>query len=332
METDRQLPTLRECFGIRGAGQVRRDVGHFLGRTARGSGFNWGVRALEFLRPYLSLPAYAGLVRSDGISPIYHFFDRTTGGREYRNRITRSTARDFRGGRLTYDDHDGTDFVCPPGTPLGAAAPGVLVAYRDSWLRGGLTATVDHGHGVTTQYSHLCRAVAAPGQSLRRGEVVGLSGVSGIDLVTGFPWVPPHLHFMVWVDGRPVDPCRARGETRRPGQWWPEGRPEIIGSVPDDPEPPALEDIEVSRSALEEIISRCRDHAIRREVARAPSAAARLAVCVDSLHHERWAWPEGIDASILRPKGDPEAVRLTVPLPSDLYRGVAPADTVFSRP
>ena len=34
-----------------------------------------------------------------------------------------------------------------------------------------------------------------------------------------FPWVPPHVHFMVWVHGQPVDPFVRRGELRTAGTW-----------------------------------------------------------------------------------------------------------------
>ena len=94
------------------------------------------------------MPAYRGLVPEDGRAPIFNLFDRVGGGWSFTQRVTRRAVRDYRGGRLSYDEHDGTDFVCPVGTPLVAAAPGQVVLIRDRWLRGGLTIAVDHGENL----------------------------------------------------------------------------------------------------------------------------------------------------------------------------------------
>lgn len=158
---------------MRGGAQVARDLRTVLSHLPSRDRFAFGLSSAGFFRPDLSLPAYAGFIPTNGISPIYHFFDRVGGGTGYCSTVTRDRARDYRGGRLTYDEHDGTDFVCPPGTPLACAAPGVLVATLDRWLRGGLTACVDHGHGVVTQYTHLTAVSAEIGQPLRRGRPWG---------------------------------------------------------------------------------------------------------------------------------------------------------------
>src|SRR5207248_2581223 len=153
--------------------------------------------------------------------------------------------------RLTYDEHDGTDFVCPPGMPLASAAPGVVVAVRDVFLRGGLTVIVDHGAGVVTQYTHCSKVIAEVGQPLLRGEVVALSGTSGIDMLSGFPWVAPHVHFMVWVRGRPVDPFVLRGERDRAGTWLHANDPRPSAPLADDPAPPRLSNVRVNADAID---------------------------------------------------------------------------------
>src|SRR4051812_36996320 len=118
------LPPLVERFGIRSRQQVFRDVRAVLRHLPRGDRYTFNVASASLLRPDLSLPAYAGFLPEDGISPIFNFFDRHGGAHDFRSTVTRSAAlRDWRGGRLSYDEHDGTDFVCPPGTPLVAAAP-----------------------------------------------------------------------------------------------------------------------------------------------------------------------------------------------------------------
>jgi murein DD-endopeptidase MepM/ murein hydrolase activator NlpD len=202
-------------FGIRSIAQVRSDLGEVVRDGLKGRRFQFDVRSAGLLRPRLSLPAYLGVMPEDGLAPVFNLFDRVGGGRRFTQRVSRSTLRDFRGGRLSYDEHDGTDLVCPIGTPIAAAAPGVVVMVRDRWLRGGLTVAVDHGHGVITQYTHCSRAVREPGEVVRRGDVVALSGAAGYDMVQFFPWIPPHVHFMVYVDGMPVDPFLSDGEATR---------------------------------------------------------------------------------------------------------------------
>jgi hypothetical protein len=246
--------------------------------------------------------------------------------------VTRRLARDFRGGRLTYDEHDGTDFVCPPGTPLASAAPGVLVAVREMFLRVGITACVDHGHGVITQYTHLSRMVASVGQTLERGETVALSGSAGIDMLSGFPWVPPHLHFMVWVRGRPVDPYLATGETARAGIWLHGNDPRPSGPLDDDAHPAGIDSIGVNTDALAALVARCRDPEIRQEIERARHVATQLALLEDSVHHDRHAWPTDAVVDACRPAGDASAVRLTLPMPSSLYRSARPSDAPWTAP
>jgi murein DD-endopeptidase MepM/ murein hydrolase activator NlpD len=96
--------------------------------------------------------------------------------------------------------HEGVDFAVPPGTPIYAAAHGVVSGARPNggygnWIR------IDHADGVATAYGHLSRFARGikPGVSVVRGELVGFSGNTGRS--TG-----PHLHFEVLTDGKPVDP------------------------------------------------------------------------------------------------------------------------------
>ena len=120
----RPLPPLPDRFGVRGSQQLGRDLRTVLRDTFRGARFQVGPSSLGHLRPDLALPAYAGLAPADGMAPIMNLFDRTAGGQHYSQRVTKHAQRDFRGGRLSYDEHDGTDFVCPVGTPLVAGPAG----------------------------------------------------------------------------------------------------------------------------------------------------------------------------------------------------------------
>lgn len=95
--------------------------------------------------------------------------------------------------------HLGIDIAAPTGTPVVAAAPGkVTLANTDMYFTGG-TVIVDHGHGLSTVYSHLSAVSAKLGQSVRQGEPIGKVGSTGRS--TG-----PHLDWRVnWFQER-LDP------------------------------------------------------------------------------------------------------------------------------
>jgi murein DD-endopeptidase MepM/ murein hydrolase activator NlpD len=96
--------------------------------------------------------------------------------------------------------HTGLDFPADIGTPVRAAAGGVVVTV--GWHpQYGQVLEIEHGSGLTTLYAHLSTARAAVGDIVRRGQVVGEVGNSGRS--TG-----PHLHFEVLLEGVPQDPAR----------------------------------------------------------------------------------------------------------------------------
>lgn len=85
------------------------------------------------------------------------------------------------------------------GTPIGAAADGVVVlAAWDDWGLG-YHVKVQHADGSMTVYAHLSEIWVGQGQSVGQGEAVGALGSTGYS--TG-----PHLHFELWFGGVPVDP------------------------------------------------------------------------------------------------------------------------------
>lgn len=101
-----------------------------------------------------------------------------------------------------YKLHDGTDFGVGCGTPVLAAADGdVVTAYLSEGY--GNQLVLNHGNvngdGLATSYSHLTSFSASPGEHVERGDIIGYSGNTGYS--TGC-----HLHFMVYVNGTPVDP------------------------------------------------------------------------------------------------------------------------------
>ena len=94
--------------------------------------------------------------------------------------------------------HTGVDISASMGTPVHAAADGIVYSAEFSGRYGKLV-IIDHGNGMRTWYAHLSRFEVVAGQEIRRGEVLGASGDTG--RVTS-----PHLHFEVRVGGSPVNP------------------------------------------------------------------------------------------------------------------------------
>lgn len=165
--------------------------------------------SLNIFTPTLALTTWLGRVRPDRRAPILNFVNRTPTPVEEGWSVRFTQVRDWRGGQLSYDSHNGTDFVVPPGTPVCAAAPGRVAAVRREFNRGGLKLYLDHGGTLLTTSNHLARVLVEVGQDVGRGEVVAVSGYSGLDAVAGFPWVAPHVHFNVWYGGVAVDPYAA---------------------------------------------------------------------------------------------------------------------------
>jgi murein DD-endopeptidase MepM/ murein hydrolase activator NlpD len=96
--------------------------------------------------------------------------------------------------------HTGVDLQASSGTPVHVTADGVV--SRTEWGdRYGRLLIVDHGNGVQTWYAHLSKFSVVPGQEVRRGQVVALSGGTG--RVTS-----PHLHYEVRLGGTPVNPYK----------------------------------------------------------------------------------------------------------------------------
>jgi murein DD-endopeptidase MepM/ murein hydrolase activator NlpD len=97
--------------------------------------------------------------------------------------------------------HAGVDFRGATGTPIAAPGNGRVVLAEDLFFTG-QTVVIDHGLGLYSLLAHLSRLDTQAGQTVRRGETVGLLGATG--RVTG-----PHLHWTVRLNGARVDPLRA---------------------------------------------------------------------------------------------------------------------------
>jgi len=96
--------------------------------------------------------------------------------------------------------HTGLDFSAEIGTPILAAAGGMVVSTEQHADYGKLV-EVDHGNGLLTRYAHVSKVLVKTGDLVKRGQPLAQVGTSGRS--TG-----PHLHFEVLVDGVPQNPAR----------------------------------------------------------------------------------------------------------------------------
>jgi len=107
-------------------------------------------------------------------------------------------------------EHFGLDLAARSGTPIVATSDGTV--SRANWQGGyGLSVALDHGGGVQTRYGHMSGLKVNQGQHVRRGDVIGYVGSTGLS--TG-----PHLHYEIRINGRAVDPSpmlRAASVSRR---------------------------------------------------------------------------------------------------------------------
>jgi murein DD-endopeptidase MepM/ murein hydrolase activator NlpD len=94
--------------------------------------------------------------------------------------------------------HSGADLTAATGTPVQAANAGRVVLAKNLFFSGN-SVFIDHGLGVYSVYLHLSQMDVAPGDTVERGQTIGLSGATG--RVTG-----PHLHWGVRVLDARVDP------------------------------------------------------------------------------------------------------------------------------
>ena len=102
------------------------------------------------------------------------------------------------------NSHTGTDIACAEGTPILAAADGIVTVANglDSWGGSyGYYIQIDHGSGLETLYAHCSSICVTTGQQVQAGQVIGYVGHTG--RATG-----SHLHLEVSVDGNRADVLR----------------------------------------------------------------------------------------------------------------------------
>jgi murein DD-endopeptidase MepM/ murein hydrolase activator NlpD len=94
--------------------------------------------------------------------------------------------------------HEGLDFTAPTGTPIYATGNGVVTKVGREQGYGNMV-EIAHGYGYRTRYAHMHKFSCRVGQRVKRGEIIGVVGNTGLSTA-------PHLHYEVIKDGVKVDP------------------------------------------------------------------------------------------------------------------------------
>lgn len=97
-------------------------------------------------------------------------------------------------------NHQAIDWATATGTPIYASSGGTVA--RAGWIGSyGNVIYINHPDGRQTRYAHLSRILVTPGQKVKQGETIALSGNTGV--TSG-----PHVHFEMIIDGVKVDPFK----------------------------------------------------------------------------------------------------------------------------
>lgn len=95
--------------------------------------------------------------------------------------------------------HYGMDFTAPTGTEIYATGDGTIDILESSKRGYGNKIIINHGFGYKTLYAHMNKFNVQKGQKVKRGDVIGYVGNSGLSTA-------PHLHYEVWLNGKKVNP------------------------------------------------------------------------------------------------------------------------------
>lgn len=95
--------------------------------------------------------------------------------------------------------HSGVDLTAPRGTKIYAAGDGIVFKANGSAGGYGRIVKINHGFGYVTFYAHMYEIFVRPGQRVKRGDVIGTVGSTGLS-------TSPHLHYEVRINGQHVNP------------------------------------------------------------------------------------------------------------------------------
>lgn len=229
----------------------------------------WDRTALQQLYPLMSPKLWLGKPHVPRAIIITNLYNHTQTPIHEGWSTRKTQMNDFRGKKLTYDSHNGTDFAIPVGTTVVAPAAGVVVRVVSEFNRGGLKIFIDHGRGLMTNCAHLARPLVREGQRVQRGEPIGVSGYSGVDALFTFPFGVPHVHFNTWLNGEPVDPFSVGGEK----SLWLGGSPTPGTQQHGEAVTPSVYDAE----KVNDIIASCKTPSVKAELLGVKDPAERAA-------------------------------------------------------
>lgn len=95
--------------------------------------------------------------------------------------------------------HNGIDFAASIGTPIYATADGTIAKVDVRFSGYGKMVEIDHGFGYRTRYAHMHDFAVRKGQQVKRGDLIGYVGNTGLSTA-------PHLHYEVFINEQRVDP------------------------------------------------------------------------------------------------------------------------------
>jgi murein DD-endopeptidase MepM/ murein hydrolase activator NlpD len=314
---------LVEAMGLEPWGKTLREAEIAIRGDGSTPKTRFGLSSLKQFRPRYAVPLWLGRAPEGRRVPLTNLYNYRQPPPELGWSVRVTDVLDFRGGKNTYDSHNGTDFAVPPGTLVLAAAPGEVIRISSEFHRGGRKVFIDHGAGLVTTYNHLARYLVDPGQKVKRGEPIAVSGYSGIDAFVGFPWTPPHVHFNVWLDGVYVDPF-APEDSGEASLWRNHNDPLPTPSVDlDDDE---LEPTPWSEAAIAAVTEACHHDEARAEILSQPTLAQRAGCALMQLNYFPTRFDRarigGRGGSPLYGEAHPRAPRLDLPFSSNDYDGV----------
>lgn len=108
--------------------------------------------------------------------------------------------------------HTGVDFAAAIGTPIYATADGVVDRLEVNFSGYGKSIELDHGFGYRTKYAHMHGFAVRQGQHVKRGELIGYVGDTGLSTA-------PHLHYEVFINGIHVNPIHYFFDDLNPSEY-----------------------------------------------------------------------------------------------------------------
>jgi murein DD-endopeptidase MepM/ murein hydrolase activator NlpD len=95
--------------------------------------------------------------------------------------------------------HTGIDFAAKTGTPIYATGDGVVIDPKGNESGYGNVVVINHGYGYESLYGHMSRKIVKPGDKVKRGQIIGYVGSSGVS-------VAPHCHYEIIKNGVKINP------------------------------------------------------------------------------------------------------------------------------